>query len=82
MTQTTLNFDAPPVDPNIHPEDVSRAGTQSAAILERLQQGPATNIELNSICYRYSARIHDLRKRGVNIRTKRMAGAIWQFWLE
>jgi len=31
------------------------------AVLDRLRRGPATNIELNTICFRYGARIFELR---------------------
>lgn len=42
--------------------------TQKQRILDLLKaQGSATNRELNSICYRYAARIHELRKEGHDI---------------
>lgn len=41
--------------------------TQNDRILERLKQGPATNRELNEIGFRYSARIHELRRDGYDI---------------
>ena len=84
MTQTTINFErpVPAVDPNIHPGDVSRVTGQSAAVLERLRLGPATNIELGRICMRYSARVHDLKRAGYRIRSQRVEGAVWSFWIE
>lgn len=44
------------------------------AVLARLQQGPATSIDLNSICYRYGARILELRKQGYDISTRKHDG--------
>ena len=42
-----------------------------------------TNIELNNgVCFRYGARIHELRKDGYDIRTKHIKGSKWLFWLE
>ena len=39
-----------------------RLNTQRQRILERLQYGPVTNLELNHLAFRYSARIHELRQ--------------------
>lgn len=47
-----------------------RISTQRAAILERLRRGAVTNIELQKIGIRYSARICELRKMGYSIATK------------
>ena len=44
-----------------------KRGTQRAKVLEALKDGPKTSVELNLICYRYSARIHELRKHGHKI---------------
>ena len=56
--------------------------TQCDKILERLQQGSVTNIELNrDICFRYGARIMDLREQGYNIKSKHIKGSIWEFSL-
>jgi len=41
---------------------LKRTTGQCQKILERLTAGPATNVELNKIAFRYSARIHELRK--------------------
>lgn len=41
--------------------------TQADRILERLKKGPATNRELNQIGFRYSVRIHELRRDGYDI---------------
>ena len=49
---------------------ISTTATQRFKILALLQtKGSATNIELNRICYRYSARLHELRQEGHQIAT-------------
>lgn len=48
--------------------------TQKERILAALLRGPATNRELNSIAFRYSARIAELRAEGHDIRTYRLPG--------
>lgn len=72
---------APPVDPHIHPEDVPRVTGQNAQVLERLRQGPATNVELSGISLRYSARMFDLREAGYLITGQRLAGGIHLYTL-
>lgn len=76
----TPNFH--PVDPHVAASDIPRLSAQSAAILDRLKQGPATNFELSRIALRYSARIHDLKKAGFKVSSKQVAGAEWIFELE
>jgi len=44
------------------PEELQRRASAKDRILTRLQQGPALNTELNDICFRYGARILELRK--------------------
>lgn len=48
--------------------------TQKERILAALRRGPVTNRELNSIAFRYSARIAELRADGHDIRTYRLPG--------
>jgi len=37
-----------------------------------------TNVDLNAICFRYGARIEELRKQGYDIQTgERKAGVVW-----
>jgi hypothetical protein len=61
-----------------------RLGRQQTAILARLRQGPALNIELAHIGIRYSARIEELRKAGYDIRKCMMSDerGIFKYWLE
>ena len=69
------------VDPNIEPEDKPRLSRQCTRILGRLQSGPATNIELNEICFRYSARLHDLKKAGFVYGKEKVEKGVWRYWL-
>lgn len=60
-------------------DDLVRHDTAKARILARLRRGPATNVELNAVCFRYGARIHELRRElrrtGLDIvRTARIGG--------
>jgi hypothetical protein len=46
-----------------------RTDPQRKQILKLLKTRPyVTNVDLNRICYRYSARIHELKKEGWNIK--------------
>lgn len=50
--------------------NAQRPTSQADRILDLLRtHGSVTNRELNEICFRYSARIFDLRQRGIDIRT-------------
>ena len=69
VNQKEFQFD-PPV----------RIAGQKKAILDRLSESPASNIELAAICIRYSARIHELRKAGYDIQTyhqDKASGVCW-----
>lgn len=58
-------YETPPVPLNstVEPEDETLAAQQQAAILARLQRGPATNAELIMIAGRFGARLHELKPR-------------------
>ena len=69
MNQKEFTFDPP-----------DRLTGQRAKIIERLQSGPATNAELTQIAMRFTARIHELRKCGYDIRIVRQdrdSGLVW-----
>jgi len=54
--------------------------SQTTKILRLLkEQGEATNVELNRICFRYGARIYELRREGHEILTVRESGGIFRF---
>lgn len=59
-----------------------RKPTQAERILALLEERDSvTNLELNRICFRYGARIHDLREDGHNITSKRLKQGVWEFRL-
>lgn len=54
-----------PRDPNVSEAARPRLSRQCLAILERLKQGPATNLELAGLgILKYTGRISDLRAAG------------------
>ena len=71
MAEQLSLFDAPrkivPRDTHVEKEERPRLTGQNQEILERLQQGPATNFELNKIAMKYTSRISDLRAAGYNV---------------
>lgn len=58
---------SPTVAPMLPAEERRRLSAQCLKILDKLKQGPATNLQLAVIGYRYGARIHELRKAGYEI---------------
>jgi hypothetical protein len=70
-----------PRDPNADPRDVPRLTGQNAAILARLQRGPATSGELAALSLKYSGRVSDLRAAGYTIPAERLAGGEWRYTL-
>lgn len=67
--------------PAVEPAEADRRDTQRQAILDRLRRGPATNLELNQIAFRYSARLHELRQAGHSIKTERGEGGVCRYSL-
>ena len=71
MDQQLSLFDAPraipPRDTHVEREERPRLTGQNAAILERLQRGPATNRELAAISLKYTSRISDVRAAGYDV---------------
>ena len=86
MTQPTLDFTAQPEtvyqqhQRELVQED-RRRGSAKSRILFRLQQGPATNDELNDICFRYGARLLELRRDGYTITTTPLRGGLVRYHL-
>ena len=90
MTQPALDFAVPVTVYAAHRADVAREVAQEQQrtdsamwrILARLQWGPATGPELNSICYRYTGRMSDLRlKHGYQIAKEHVTGGVWRYTL-
>lgn len=65
-----------PCDPNVQPSDLPRLTGQNAAILDRLRQGPATNVELAAISLKYTSRLSDLRAAGYAVSCHRGEGGV------
>lgn len=56
--------------------------SQTQRILRELRDKRfVTNIDLNKICYRYSARIHELRNDGWNIQRSYEKPSVYRYWL-
>lgn len=54
--------------------------SQCARILEMFKEhGELTNYQLNKVCFRFSARIYELRKEGHEILTVREKGSLRRF---
>ena len=57
--------------------------SQTKRILKLLREkGTVTNVELNRICFRYGARIYELRKDGHVIVTNRVREGVFEFTLQ
>ncbi len=59
------------VNVTVHPDDVSRLSEKQRLVLARLRSGPATNRELNDICFSYRQRLSELRDAGHRIDCER-----------
>lgn len=62
MTEQLLPFESQ--------RECKRRMSNRDRVLARLQSGPASNRELNDICFRYGARILELRRDGFHIDTE------------
>ena len=92
MTSLPSLFD-PPITRMTDPESSHIAATkliksgrrvsQKQKILERLQQGPATNTELVKIAINYRARVSDLRLDGYDIICKQNSdNGVTEYYIE
>lgn len=88
MPQGTIDFETVnakpvrPCDPNADAADGPRLTGQNAAILKRLRAGPATNAELAEISMKYTGRISDIRAAGIPVKSAKVAGGVWRYWLD
>lgn len=56
--------------------------SQTSRILALLRRKKfVTNIDLNKICYRYSARIYELRNDGWEIEREYQKPGVYRYWL-
>ena len=64
-------------------EDKTRAETQCSKIHEMLKSGPCTNRQLSQVSMKYTSRISDLRKQGVNIpKPENLGGGLTEYRIE
>lgn len=87
---STPLFDAKPTpivpaaDPSVLDSDRPRLGRACLAILARLKEGRATNLDLmdrNCGGARFGARLHDLQKAGVVWKREHVEGSVWRYEL-
>lgn len=85
MTQGAICFDTPTTVYAEHRAEVAqeahRLESAKDRILARLRQGSATNIELNAICYRYGARLLELKREGHAWVKEPEGGGVWRYML-
>ena len=62
-------------------QERARRKASGQRIIERLQQGPATNMELSEICLRFSARIFEAREAGHTIKLRRIGAGLMEYTL-
>jgi hypothetical protein len=61
--------------------ELFRRMSSKERVLARLQSGTATNVELNRICFRFGARIKELRNAGRKIEGRCVGNGVWEYWL-
>jgi hypothetical protein len=66
--------------------DAPRLSAQHHAILDRLKEGPVTNVELGEICQRFGARLQELKRAGFPwvkqwVRTPNLPTGVWEYRL-
>ena len=58
---------------------MDRLDGSRARIRIRLEKGPATNGELAAIALRYGARLHELRRAGMRIKTVALGNGMYEY---
>lgn len=74
---------APPPE-NLSFDFGANAGKQRSDILNALKSARSqgrTNVQLNEICFRYGARIHELRRAGHKIDKEHIGGGVFRYTL-
>lgn len=62
------------------PDGEAKTTSQTQRILGLLKvKRRATNLELNRICWRYAARVHELRREGHKILTERLKRGVYEY---
>lgn len=63
-------------------DEAKRLSKADERLLARLREGPATNVDLVPVCgLRSSARVHDLRQAGYQIKAEHVRGGVWLYTL-
>lgn len=63
-------------------DEAKRLSKADERLLARLRTGPATNVDLVPVCgLRSSARVHDLRQCGYQIKAEHVRGGVWMYTL-
>lgn len=73
-----------PADPHVLESDKPRLRGACLRVLERLKEGPATNLQLiRPECggARFGSRLRDLRVAGVAWKKRHVKGAVWEYEL-
>jgi hypothetical protein len=75
--------DAKPIrlNPTVPGHEAPRLSAQHHAILDRLREGPATNLELGMICQRFGARLNELKRAGYPWRKECVKAGIYRYTL-
>ena len=80
MSQPGFDFARDSIVRTSAPAERTRLSRQCGAILSRLTQGPATNVELATLALKYTGRISDLRRSGYQVTAydrTRQTGVTW-----
>jgi len=82
---TQLSLLSPPRRPRVSPvvREQVRRESNTTRVLARLQQGPATNVELATLGgLRFGGRVHELRHSGYAITVTDLGGGLFRYALE
>jgi hypothetical protein len=70
-----------PLNSSVPEHERARLSPQHDAILARLRQGPATNLELEAIAHRFGARLHELKRAGHEIKRECVESGVYRYEL-
>jgi hypothetical protein len=75
--------DAKPIrlNPTVPEHEAPRLSLQHRTILDRLREGPATNLELGMICQRFGARLQELKVAGYRWRKECIKAGLYRYTL-
>lgn len=72
----------PEIKPPVDPEDATQKITgTSREVLRELLRGPCTSTQLEGMTEAYKSRLLDLRKRGYDIRDRRLESGLVLYYL-